>query len=232
MPQNTVWFTPSDAAVGGAIALNALVYNSSNQNATITVTFTTDQNVKIDAVTEEVLSGSAKTASVNWVMPKNTTNVTAAVTKAVNAKNQTIASLVGTIGTMPVGTTTVTPVIDGISFPGSTQIGAWLAPLLAKAEAFRLKEATYFATLRDSSKIQIGITATPTPAPSQPETPAPANATPAQLGAPQISFGNPSQYITLAYSSALAALFASQTIFYIVFALLILLVLRFIVNLI
>jgi hypothetical protein len=107
------------------------------------------------------------------------------------------------------------PLLIGIL--GKVTVGG-VAPIisaLAKLEAYRVQQSAKYVALRDSTKSQLNITMT--------------------NGMPTIpsekSLGNPSVYLTLIYSTALATLFSNVAVFYIACILLLLLVLRFIVKL-
>jgi hypothetical protein len=210
LPNSSVWFTPADAPIGSAIALNALVYNNQTQNINFTVDFTVGATL-IGTVTEVIPAQTAKTLSYAWVMPKVATVVTAKVIAAANTKKQSVPALVGTLGTVTVGG--VTPIISTV-LPGGS-LTTWFAPALANLETYRVQQSVKYVALRDSTKSQLNITMT--------------------NGMPTIpsekSLGNPSLYLTLIYSTALATLFSNVAVFYIACILLILLVLRFIVKL-
>jgi hypothetical protein len=199
VPASSVWITPATAVAGSAVTVNALVYNSQSQTATVTVVFSFDRGT-IGTVVETISPDSARTAMQSWLMPSNATVVTAAVTAAYNNEKQSIPSLVGTIGTVTIGIAPV-PVISSVTFPGSAQLSAWFGPVIAKIETFRINEAAYYAQLRDATKASINVT-------------------------------SPTQSFTLIYASAFASFFGNQVLFYIAMALLILILLRFIVNLI
>ncbi|HTH92870.1 MAG TPA: hypothetical protein VL576_00075 [Candidatus Paceibacterota bacterium] len=218
IPNTSVWFTPSDAASGAPITLNALVYNNQTQDATVTVQFKTDAGV-IGTQSALVASQSAKTLVQKWLMPAKATVVTASVTGAVDKNKKSIPALLGTLGTVSVGVG-VTPVITTGSFPGSSTLTAWLGPLLSKIETFRLNQAVAYAALRDQTKLALGITPSKTPAQNTGD------------GLPPVKFDNPLNYIVLIYATAAASFFGSAIIFYIGIILVLLLLIRFIVNLI
>lgn len=212
LPSNALTVAPANALAGSAITLNALVYNNESVNAVVTVAFTipdgstTGGTITIANVTAIIGPASAKTIAANWEMPTQSTVVTATVTAAVDDNKQLLPSLLGTLGTVTVGPSSSSS-IAGISFPGSTQISAWFAPLFSTIENWRLQEAVALTTLRTTTQ------ATITSSPSQ-------------------AFGNPWNYATLIYATIGAALFTNQIIFYIAFGLLVLFVLRMIIRLI
>jgi hypothetical protein len=205
LPATSVWFTPPTATAGTLITLNALVYNNQTADATVTVTFTTPADT-IGTVTALVPAQTAKTLSYDWKMPSSSAIVTATVTTAINKQKKSLPGLLGVLGTVSVAATP-TPLINGISFPGSTAITAWLTPALTQVEAFRAKEAIQFSNQRDAVKKTLGTSVSE-------------------------AFGNPYNYFILIYSSCLAAVFTSVSLFYIASILLALLLLRLIVNLI
>jgi hypothetical protein len=236
LPSTSVWFDPATAVVDAPITLNALVYNNQAATATVTVVFTTDKQTKIGSVTEQVPAQSAKTFSTAWKMPAKSTLVTATVTTAVTASKKSLPALVGPVGSITVGT--VTPLITGVavpSFPGSTQIAAWFAPLFNAVEKFRLQQATYFTRLQESSRNKIGLNPAALPQIfQQPDgttdsTPSSTSGQAANANTVNM-FGSPLDYVTYAYATAFTALFANQMVFYIVLILIILLLLRFIAN--
>jgi hypothetical protein len=192
--------------------LNALVYNNQTQNINFTVDFSVGATL-IGTVTEVIPAQTAKTLSYAWVMPKVATVVTAKVIAAANTKKQSVPLLIGILGKVTVGG--VAPIISTAAFPGSSTLTTWFAPALAKLEAYRVQQSAKYVALRDSTKSQLNITMT--------------------NGMPTIpsekSLGNPSVYLTLIYSTALATLFSNVAVFYIACILLLLLVLRFIVKL-
>lgn len=213
VPNTSVWVTPADAKVGTTITLNALVYNDQNQDVTVTVLFKTP-TVSIGTVSQSIAAGSAKTVTEAWTMPDVSTTVTATVTAAVTKQKQSVSSLIGVVGTVSVGASTTS-----LAIPGSSAVSAWFRSVFSSVESFRTKEASYYAALRDETKKALGIT------PSQHGA-----ATVGEYGLPVIKADNPVQYFTLIYATALAAFFGSQVIFYVSVVLIILLILRFIVN--
>jgi hypothetical protein len=207
LPATAVWFTPATATVGSPVVLNALVYNNQTISATVTVAFeTSTPTVTIGTITASIPAETAKTLSYNWKMPSASTVITATVTKAVGSNGQSIPALLGTLGTTSVASTP-TPLLSNLNIPGTSAISAWFATTFANVEAFRNKEAVVFSAQRDALKSTMG-----------------ANTTNA--------FGNPSNYLLLIYSSTAASLFSSIGLFYIVLLLAVLLLLKFIVNLI
>ena len=227
LPTNSIWVSPATAAEGAAITLNALVYNNTAQDVTVTVTFTTKpadpavQPKVLGTIKQLVTSESAKTFSQAWTMPKGAIAVTGAVTSALTKQNQSIQTLVGPLGTITVGSDAVTPVATGVTFPGSVQLSNWFGPFITKVEAWRTKEATYYTALRDKTKTQLDITKSA------------ATTTPVSVdGLPPVKTDNPMQWVTLIFATACASLFSNMVIFYISAILLILLVLRFIINLV
>jgi hypothetical protein len=219
VPNTSVWFTPSTAAAGEAISLNALVYNSQSFDATVNVAFATaDQNV--GTVSELIPAQTAKTVTLAWKMPAQDTSITATVSSATDKNKKAVPALVGTIGTIIVGPNVATPAVPSVSFPDSSQISAWFAPILASIDAYRAKEATHFISLRDQSKAVVGTTISSAPAVAMKD------------GLSSKVLGNPMEYLTYGLYYALATLFANSAIFYIALVLVILLVLRFVANLI
>lgn len=225
LPSNTVWYEPATAPADSAITLQALVYNNQTSDATVTVDFTIPNKTKVATATALIPAQSAKTLSAVWKMPHASTVVTGTVTAAVTAKHVSLPKLLGVLGTVTaapsVAPTTTTSMS---SFPGSAQLSAWFGPLLAKIEAFRVKEAAYFTDLRDKSKAAAGLaigTTIGTALTSQ---------TPASDATNQI-FSHPGDYFNYFYASAMVPVFSNQIIFYIVLLLAVLLVIRFIVNL-
>ncbi len=112
---------------------------------------------------------------------------------------------------------TATPAVPAISLPSTSQLTGWFNPLLAKIEAFRIKEAASYAALRDQTKVALGITDIKKP-------------TVASDGLPPLQFDSPMQYLTLIYATACAAFFGNSLVFYISIILVVLLLLRSIVN--
>lgn len=222
LPKAAVWVEPATANVGDAVTLNALVYNNQTSDATVTVAFSETAGT-IATTTATISAGTAKTVSASWKMPAQSTEVTATVTSAVTATKKSLPGLIGKIGTVTVTGTVVTPnAVSGI-IPGSKQINAFFAPIITKIELFRLQEVTYFKNLKATSQASVDQAAKKAavldPAPDDKNTASEAA-------------GNPFAYIPLAYATVALALFANQAIFYIVMTLALLLVLRFIVNLI
>jgi hypothetical protein len=205
LPSTSVWFTPPTATAGQPITLNALVYNNQTSQATVTVAFTTP-TLNIAAVTATIPAGSAKTISFAWTMPKDVTLMMATVTAATNSSHQSIPSLLGTIGTVTIGTEP-TVLANGITFPGSEQISAWFGPFISKVEVWRIQEAAIFTAQRQA--VQAKITSSVSQA-----------------------FSTPMNYIVLIYTTCLASLFSNIAFFYVALILVILLALKFIVNLI
>ncbi len=205
LPSAAVWFTPADAKAGETVTLNALVYNNEKVDATVTLSFSAP-DAKIPAVTAAIPAQTAKTISTDWKMPAQNTVVTATVTAAADKNKHSLPSLLGVVGTVTVGNAPA-PLISGVSFPGSSQLNAWFAPFLGKIEAFRKKEAATFTALRDKTKKAV-------------------------TSNPSEVLHHPALYGTLLYASAAATMFSSPLLFYVFSLLVILLALRFVVNLV
>jgi hypothetical protein len=183
--------------------------------------------------TVSLAAGAAKTASISWIVPQKETVVTATITKAIDAKKVSITELLGDIGIVTVGGLSA----DTLSLPSDSAIKKWFASITAHIEPFRLKEAIYFRDLRDATRARLGIvssTSTPTPSSTTPE----AAALPQQtnnagtlsdLSALKTVHGG--DYVTLIYATALATLFSSILLFYLLLIGLIILVIRFIFRL-
>jgi hypothetical protein len=214
VPASSVWFDPTTGAAGTATTLHALVYNNQVVDATVTVTFTSPAG-KIGEVSDTVPKQTAKTLSLAWKLPEKSTVVTAAVSAAIDKGKKPLPKLVGVLGTVTVSSTD-TSAIAGVSFPGSSKLKAWFTPLLVKTEAFRVKESKYFDELQLRTRKELGIGAKD-------------SMTKGMTVAAVTS--HPAQYGTLVYAVALSSLFGSAAVFYIACALLILLIVRFIVNL-
>jgi hypothetical protein len=226
IPNTSVWFTPANAAAGTAITLNALVYNNQGKDATVTVQFktaaasgtTASQASIIGTQTQLITAQSAKTVMQPWIMPKTATVVTVSVTAAVDSNKKSIPALIGTLGTVSVGAGVI-PAMNSSGIPGTSQLTAWLGPLFSTIETFRVNQAAAYATLRDQTKATLGIT--------------PSAITPSTGdGLPPLKFDNPIQYLILVYATAMASFFGTAAIFYIGAVLIVLLVIRFLVNLI
>ncbi len=203
LPKASVWFDPSTAAVNESITLNALVYNDQSNDATVIVAFTSPTET-IGTATAVVAKGSAKTLTLAWKMPAKDTVVTASVTSALTSAKKSIPALDGALGTVTVGST-VTPTVTPPSIPGATQINAWFAPLLTKVEAFRIQQRDSYIVLKTNTQKNIDTSK---------------------------ASGNLWHSFVLLYATVLVAILTSQALFYVAGALLILIVLRFIVNLI
>jgi hypothetical protein len=212
VPKSSVWFEPSDAKAGESIQLNALVYNNQTVDAKVTVVFSNSAGT-IGTTSATVTKATAKTLSVSWKMPAKSTVVTAKVTAAVNGANKSLPALIGELGTVTVGATAPLITTPDFSFPGSAKIKAWFGPLFTKIDAWRVEQRDNFQELKAYSqkKVDVKVDATDKNAASK-------------------ALGNPVDYLVLAYASAGYTLFASQALFYIAAALLLLLILRAIVN--
>ena len=227
LPAQSVWVAPATAEVGAEIELSAFVYNNTEKDASVTVSFAASEKA-IDTVTVSVPKQSAKVASVSWSMPAEAVKVTATVTKAVDANKKDISSLRGTLGTVNVGGTALVEAA-GSTFPGVETLKGWWRILLQQIENFRAKQALHFAALRDEAKKETGITVRQgigemlaPDVPAAPETPA--EPTPAK----EFEF---MPYVKLIYATFLAALFSNIAIFYISLVLAVLLAIRFIIRL-
>ncbi|MEO5645988.1 MAG: hypothetical protein ABIO57_02875 [Candidatus Paceibacterota bacterium] len=216
LPKASVWFDPATVAVSEPITVNALVYNNQVSDATVTVAFTTTTET-IGTASALIAKGSAKTITLAWKMPVKDTVVTAKVTSAITSTKKSLPGLIGTLGTVTVGST-VTPTAVSSIIPGAAQINAWFAPLLTKVEAFRVKQKVAYTVLKTNTQKKIDASN--------------AKAAPDDKNSAAKSFGNPWDSFVLIYATTGAAIFASQAIFYIAAALIILLILRFVVNLI
>ncbi len=102
-----------------------------------------------------------------------------------------------------------------------------------KLETFRNKQALYFATLRDQTKVKLGIQVTGdilkelSPMFTPPPAPTPIGSDPNKLGELETKkLDSPMDYVTLIYSTSLASLFASVLMFYGVLAFLLFLLIR------
>jgi hypothetical protein len=221
-PKEAVWVTPADAKVGDAVELNTLVYNSEKQEITFTVVFSTTEPIATTTVV--IPAQSAKVATGKWIMPKESTQVTASVTKALTKLKKDITALHGPLGTITVGQAVR-------SIPGKEAASAWIGRQLSLLELYRLKQAERYAALRDQLKEEIGMTK-----PSQiikdmlPESPTPVSEEEPKLEENSNPLGNAYQYALYIYRSALAALFENKAVFYISLGIVVLLVIRFIFS--
>lgn len=214
LPSTNVWYIPADVSAGTVINLNALVYNNQPTDATVTVTFKTSK-ATIGVETATVPVQTAKTITAQWTMPSVATAVTASVTAATDKNKKTLSPLLGTLGTIMISPTASSVQPVAVS---SSQFTNWVKPWLTKVEAFRLEQATGYTTLRDKTRLALGITPGETKAP-------------VTDAIPPLKVDNPLQYLTLIYATAMAAFFSSAALFYTGTVLIVLLLLRFIFNL-
>ena len=221
-PKEAVWVTPADAKVGDAIELNTLVYNSQKQEITFTVEFKAGETLitKTDVV---IPAQSAKTAIGKWIMPKEPTQVSATVTKALTKLKKDVPTLHGPLGTVTVGQAVR-------SIPGKEAATAWIGRQLAILEVYRLKQAERYAALRDELKAELGVTK-----PSEvikdllPEAPTTAEGQEVAQNNPD-PLENAFKYALLIFRTSIAALFENKAVFYVSLGILVLLVIRFIFS--
>lgn len=229
-PGASVWIVPANAKKGDTVELDALVYNSAAKTVTVSVLFATPTE-DIATVNLTLPEGTAKTATSPWTVPNGQVTVTASVIKAVDANQKNVPELLGTIGTVTVGTQK-SSVINVASFGVGAE--TWFGSLIGIIEPWRTAQATRYVALRDATKHELNVNnasdiAGQFNAPDAPGVPGgtqPNDAkTPSQRAFPIAS------YWTLLYASALAAIFASAALFYITIGLIILLLLRLFIRL-
>lgn len=226
LPDAKVWISPADAEPTKPVTLHAFVYNTSKEEITFTVSFK-EKTTEVASTAILVPAESAKVATATWIMPSESKAIAAVVTKATTKQNKDIATLHGTLGTVTVGSIATLP---EISIPGGSTVKAWVGGFLEKAEVFRVRNAGYFVREREAAKVRLGINTFGGVADKllTPEIPA-QDPKDAEV-APVESKNDPMDYVTLAYSSILAPLFAQKAVFYIVSILLTLFIIRFIVS--
>jgi hypothetical protein len=227
LPDAKVWITPADALPTDDITLNAFVYNTEKQDITFKVSFKTGEK-EIANATLLVPAESAKVVSAGWVMPEKSTVVTASVTSALTKLKKDIVSLHGSLGSVTVGSIAAVP---KLSVPGGNTIKAWFGNFLEKVEVFRARKAGYFVRMREETKAKLGINNIQGVVKIlTPSTPSPTAVPGDKPSEEQEVKNDPIDYAKLVYSSALASLFTQKAIFYIVFILLVLFIIRFFVS--
>lgn len=226
-PKTGVWTVPENAKNGEKVELNALVYNSETKTVTMSVLFATPTD-ELATITLTLPAGSAKTATSDWTVPSEQTTVKASVIKAVDASQKVVPDMLGPIGSVTIGM----PVKSTFSL-GNFNISTktWFGTMLSFIEPWRKAQAVKYAALRDATRKELNIDTVVDitnrfNAPDAPALPGQAKQpTPAQQAFPI------GKYATLLFASAVAALFASSTIFYIAAICVILLLFRFFIRL-
>lgn len=235
IPTQTVWMTPEGASSGTAIVLSAFVYNTTQKSVTVTVGFF-NKSTEVAQATSTISPQTALTLSAPWTVPEVGSVITAKVTKAVDNNKKEVPEIIGTVGTVTVGVlpqTTTTQLTE--------RLRSIMSTIFAFVEPWRRSQAQYFETLRDTKKAILGIDSTKDAIdalnPITPEAPAvPGTDTKTEKGlediAPRYQGIPVGDYIVFLYATALATIFGSIALFYIVAILLALFVVRLIVRIV
>ncbi len=223
-PQS-VFYLPTNADKGDNITLNAFVYNGTNKSATVTVVFSAD-TLDVGEATVALSALSGKAATLPWKFPESTTVVTATVTKASDANQKSIPELLGVVGTATLGEAETG--LTGTNV--ENKLKGILGSVFGSIDPWRAKQATYFATLRDKKKVELGIKT----AKDVYDALKPAPAAPGQeqtlSDLPPGATVNLGSYVVLIYATAFASIFSSIALFYITLILLVLFLIRFIIR--
>ena len=226
VPTESVNRAPESAKVGEAVTLSAIIYNAQKQSVTYTVVFDAAGTL-IGSTTILIPREAAKTASLEWKVPKDGVMVTATITKALTALKKDIATEHRIVGTVVVGNTD--PLGISVNKEKVDQAKSWIVKAFSGLEVFRKKQALYFAIERDAARVRLGIDVV-----TQIEdkyankfdnTPDPKNA-PSATGVNTSTHSN--DYFVMIYSSAFASYFGHIAFFYIASFLIVLLLLRII----
>lgn len=228
--QQSVWVTPADAKKGEAIEIKALIYNDSTKSATMAVLFADVEN-EIGTKSIVIEGQTAKTVIMPWLLPDTSKQITVSIVKALDVNKKNMPELLGIVGTVNVG-------IDEVS---RTEVegklkGIFLS-VFSKIDPWREKQSIYFTKLRDVTRERLGlktiVDAYKTLAPQVPGSTAVSGENKEKtignvsVGYDQVPLG---LYFTLIYATALASIFSSIALFYILSVLLLLFVLRFIIR--
>ena len=220
-PTNSFDITPSGALPGDTVSLQALIYNAEKSDVTYTLVFSTPTKV-INTQQTSIPSLGAKTIKTNFVVPKTVDSVTATIKKAVIKSGVHVTAVEKPIGTLSVG-----PAASA-QFPGflqSVQKVPMIGAVYTTIDSFRAQQIEYFTAIRDGAKIRIG---------SSIDTLAGGvidkglNATTGSTSTTDANANTGSfvDYATYIFSAMLVQLFSSQTMFYVVLGLLIIVIFR------
>lgn len=227
-PEFSVWVMPERARAGETVKLNAFVYNSTDVSATVTVVFK-EGTETIDTQTIEINRKTAVVASASWKMPKQKTQVTVEIVKAIDVKKKAIPQLVGVVATAPIkGSDTK----SSLSLPSEVTLKRWAGSVLDTIEPFRIKQAKRYKAVRDRAKAALGLTTSevsvaPNDTPEAPAVPQTDQTTPeGSLSAMREL--NIESYGTYLYGTVLSSFFSNIAVFYISIVIIFLLILRFI----
>ncbi len=156
IPTNSISVEPLIAENDSPIKISALIYNPQKETITFTVEFKAGE-ISLGKQVASVAPLGAKTVSVAWKQPKMKTDISVMILSALDAQKKDNASLHGLVGSIVLGTEDVkAPSV--ISF-GQGKIGIALSGFFDTIEAFRQKQAVYFAALRDEAKQSLDMQA-------------------------------------------------------------------------
>lgn len=223
----TLWYTPSDATPGEVVELNALVYNDTAEEVSVTVTFSGNNVLVATTGTILIPTKTAKVATARWLMPTEKITLTATAAKVLSKAKKDVPALHGVLGTVVVGGTSALAIPE--IPPG---VKGFAAKIVNFLEGFRLKELAYFTRLYDKSKEVLGTTTLKDVSTIlQPDT-APKDTTTDTTVAPpeEKKPSNTMGYLQLLYATSGKAFFGHKAVYYVVLILAILLIFRFIFN--
>ncbi len=222
----SVWFTSVPTAsgeelaakIGDPILIYANLKNTTKDPITYTLSFVANEKV-IDTKTTTVAGYTQQAVSIQWTMPKASTPVSVAITKAVDKNKKEIVSLKATIGTV-----TVAPALE---MP-KVAVKGFIGKGLNYIENFRLKNLAYFTALKTKVRQELGgVTIDQVSSLIRTETTvAPGQTAPAT----QVEDRNTTRYVVFIYATAGESFFAHKALFYIVSILLAFFVIRFIIR--
>lgn len=218
-PGVSVWATPSQAPSGEPVTLSALVYNKETQTVTVRVSFSTVKKTLGEPVVLTIAPATAKTATVAVVQPEDRQLVTVTVLSAVGADKKPVPTSEGVLGTITIGPEKK-DILEDLSGVEATLMQAFRTARVS-TEAFRLKQATHFTTLRDTTRALIDTQET-IPDPTTEEVSATLLDT--------YKTAKITQYTTLGTATILAAFFSKMLLFYIVSFLLLFGLIRFVIR--
>lgn len=216
-----VWMTPSDATVGEMVQINASIYNDTNQSLVIDVLFKTSEKTIKKFSAFLIPAQATKNLAVDYVLPSTSETITVEIKNSQTKDGKKVASFDGMVGVVELRDSFSSKPIN------SEKIKNFFQNIFSKIENFRIKQYQKFSNLNEKNKEIWGQTSlqdvrdafkSNKNEPSQ-------SANPEQKNQLQKNwFG----YLQLAYSSLLKGLFGQKVIFYVVFFLLVLYILRII----
>lgn len=219
--QRSVWITPLDAKVGDNVQINASIYNGNDQSLTMDVLFKNQDKTIKNFSAFLIPAKTTKNLAVDYILPVTAETITVEIKNSQTKDGRKLASFDGLVGTLELKNRTSSEPIN------SENVKNFFENIFSKIENFRVEQYQKFSDINEKNKKILGQTSLQ----EVRDTFKSHKSEPAQTS--NLEQKNQLQknwfgYLQLAYSSLLKILFGQKIVFYVIFFLLVLYVLKII----